>query len=175
MKKVLSVLLLASLFGCSTTHYEENNKNVELDRKYFIGEWNCAPKYKDDFALFTDIQIHRNYQENGVLQVTAELTMPNEHLDSPLTVSAKSEGVWMRDPFITDLTEFHHKFEVETNKEAFRKKLTRLLENESTLEEMIHITVEPHSSNSMTLRLPGTHLNCDRATPSALVRKKQLK
>ncbi|AIW16121.1 hypothetical protein VITU102760_13075 [Vibrio tubiashii] len=171
MKKVLSLFLLTSLFGCSTTHYEENNKTVELDRKYFIGEWSCAPKYKDDFALFTDIQIYRNYQENGVLQITAQLTMPYEQLDSPLTVTAKSEGVWMRDPFITDLTEFHHKFAVETNKETFRKKLTRLLENESTLEEMINITVEPHSSNSMTLRLPGTHLKCDKTIPSALVHK----
>ncbi|MCG9579520.1 hypothetical protein L1D14_25265 [Vibrio tubiashii] len=140
---------------------------MDLDRNYFIGEWVCAPKYKDEFALFSDIQIYRNYKENGVLHVTAKLTMPSENLDSPLRVTAKSEGVWMRDPFITDVTEFHHKFEVETNKENFKRKLKGLLENESTLEEMINISVEPHSSSSMTLTLPGTHLSCDKATPSA--------
>lgn len=161
MKKYLMLFIL-TLTGCSTSHYEENNKTIELSREYFIGKWSCVPKQSDPLNLFSDMKLYREYEENGVLKIEVSFEVHTNEMEVPLTVNAKTDGVWMRDPFITDITEFHHKFSLETNNDVISKQLTQVMKDQSILHEMIYVSVEPHSDSSMIVKLPSDIQDCEK-------------
>ncbi len=161
MKKLL-LLFVITLTGCSTSHYEEDNKSIELSREYFVGKWSCVSRESDSLNLFLDMKLYRMYEESGVLKIEVSFEMNTNEMEVPLEVSAKTDGVWMRDPFITDITEFHHEFSVETNNDVISKQLIQVLKDQSILHEMIYVSVEPKSGSSMIVRLPSDIQDCEK-------------
>ncbi|QOU33165.1 hypothetical protein TW71_024575 (plasmid) [Vibrio coralliilyticus] len=167
MNKIIYLLLIFLLSGCSTTHYEEDGVQVKLERDFFIGKWDCTFEGSDPLGLFSSESYTRQYLENGLVEVNASFEMFIKEVGEPVSVSVLSEGVWFRDQFITDITEFHHKLSVKSNYNEVTSELMEALDNDNHLNEMIYISVEPHGSESMTLSWPNNEHVCTKLNSSS--------